>query len=311
MKYSNLKAVLFDLDGTLLPMDNAEFTKGYFKLLAARLAPLGYEPKQLVDAVWAGTAAMVKNDGSRSNEAAFWARFTESYGERALQDLPVLVSGPFAPGAEETLLQMGADDFLAKPYNDTPLLHHVRGVLARRRFSYSRSEEQRRLEDAANQDYLTGVLNRRGLDQAVEQMELEGRQGMNALYVLDLDDLKGANDRHGHLYGDKKIRAFADYLTSCLRAEDLVARIGGDEFIILMRQMPSAEVARQQGQRLCRDLERKSGVDGEKISCSAGVAIFRGMAELQQALVRADQALYQAKRQGKGRCCLWQPESPA
>ncbi len=89
MKYSNLKAVLFDLDGTLLPMDNAEFTKGYFKLLAARLAPLGYEPKQLVDAVWAGTAAMVKNDGSRSNEAAFWARFTEIYGERALQDLPV------------------------------------------------------------------------------------------------------------------------------------------------------------------------------------------------------------------------------
>ncbi len=234
--------------------------------------------------------------------------------EPALQDLPVLVSGPFAPGAEETLLQMGADDFLAKPYNDTPLLHHVQGVLARRRFSYSRSEEseeQRRLEDAANRDYLTGVLNRRGLDQAVEQMELEGRQGMNALYVLDLDDLKGTNDRHGHFYGDKKLRAFADYLTSCLRAEDLVARIGGDEFIILMRQIPSAEVARQQGQRLCRDLERKSGVDGEKISCSAGVAIFRGMAELQQALVRADQALYQAKRQGKGRCCLWQPESPA
>ncbi len=89
MKYSNLKAVLFDLDGTLLPMDNAEFTKGYFKLLAARLAPLGYEPKPLVDAVWAGTASMVKNDGSRSNEAAFWARFTEIYGERALQDLPV------------------------------------------------------------------------------------------------------------------------------------------------------------------------------------------------------------------------------
>lgn len=187
-------------------------------------------------------------------------------------------------------------------------------ALARRRFSYSRSEEseeQRRLEDAANRDCLTGVLNRRGLDQAVEQMKLEDRQGMNALYVLDLDDLKGANDRHGHLYGDKKIRAFADYLTSCLRAEDLVARIGGDEFIILMRQMPSAEVARQQGQRLCRDLERKSGVDGEKISCSAGVAIFRDMAELQQALVQADQALYQAKRQGKGRCCLWQPESPA
>lgn len=235
-------------------------------------------------------------------------------GEPALQDLPVLVSGPFAPGAEETLLRMGADDFLAKPYNDTPLLHHVRGVLARRQVLRGREEEtqeQRRLEDAANRDYLTGVLNRRGLDQAVERMKLEGRPGMNALYMLDLDDLKGANDRHGHLCGDKKLRAFADYLTSCLRAEDLVARIGRDEFIVLMRQMPSAEVARQQGQRLCRDLERKSGVDGEKISCSAGVAVFRVMEELQQALVRADEALYQAKRQGKGRCCLWQPEPSA
>lgn len=58
-----LTTILFDLDGTLLPMDNDEFTRGYFKLLAAKMAPLGYEPKRLVDAVWTGTAAMVKNDG--------------------------------------------------------------------------------------------------------------------------------------------------------------------------------------------------------------------------------------------------------
>jgi hypothetical protein len=51
-----LTTILFDLDGTLLPMDNEAFTKGYFKLLAAKLAPHGYEPKQLVDAIWAGTA---------------------------------------------------------------------------------------------------------------------------------------------------------------------------------------------------------------------------------------------------------------
>ena len=54
-----IKAILFDLDGTLLPMDQDEFTKGYFKLLAAKLAPYGYEPKTLIDTVWAGTAAMV------------------------------------------------------------------------------------------------------------------------------------------------------------------------------------------------------------------------------------------------------------
>ena len=60
-----IRTILFDLDGTLLPMDNDVFTKGYFKGLAAKLAPLGYEPKKLIAAVWSGTAAMVKNDGSR------------------------------------------------------------------------------------------------------------------------------------------------------------------------------------------------------------------------------------------------------
>ena len=60
----NITTILFDLDGTLLPMDQEAFTTGYFKFLAKKLAPYGYEPKSLVDAIWAGTAAMVKNDGS-------------------------------------------------------------------------------------------------------------------------------------------------------------------------------------------------------------------------------------------------------
>ena len=81
-----LTTVLFDLDGTLLPMDNNAFTKGYFKILAAKLAPHGYEPGQLVDAIWAGTAAMVKNNGSQSNEKAFWKKFADIYGEKVLVD---------------------------------------------------------------------------------------------------------------------------------------------------------------------------------------------------------------------------------
>ena len=84
-----ITTIFFDLDGTLLPMDNEEFTKGYFKLLAAKLAPHGYEPKQLVEAIWAGTAAMVKNDGKQSNEAAFWKKFSEIYGEKVVADKPL------------------------------------------------------------------------------------------------------------------------------------------------------------------------------------------------------------------------------
>lgn len=84
-----ITTILFDLDGTLLPMNNDEFTKGYFKLLAEALAPHGYEPKQLVEAIWAGTAAMVKNDGTQSNETVFWKKFSEIYGEKALADKPL------------------------------------------------------------------------------------------------------------------------------------------------------------------------------------------------------------------------------
>ena len=84
-----LRCVLFDLDGTLLPMDQEEFTKAYFHLLAKKLAPRGYEPKALVDAIWAGTAAMVKNDGRCSNEEAFWQRFSQIYGPKVQEDKPV------------------------------------------------------------------------------------------------------------------------------------------------------------------------------------------------------------------------------
>ena len=73
-----ISTVLFDLDGTLLPMDNDEFTKGYFKLLVKKLAPYGYEQQELVSAIWKGTAAMVKNDGTLSNYDVFWKAFEGS-----------------------------------------------------------------------------------------------------------------------------------------------------------------------------------------------------------------------------------------
>lgn len=81
-----LKIVLFDLDGTLLPMDQEQFTRYYFKLLAQKAAPHGYDPQKLINAIWTGTAAMVGNNGSQTNEAAFWKSFSEIYGEKALAD---------------------------------------------------------------------------------------------------------------------------------------------------------------------------------------------------------------------------------
>ena len=85
----SLKMILFDLDGTLLPMDQEQFARQYFSLLAKKLAPHGYAPEKLVEAIWAGTAAMVKNDGHQSNEATFWDDFAMRFEEKSRNDLPI------------------------------------------------------------------------------------------------------------------------------------------------------------------------------------------------------------------------------
>lgn len=83
------KVVLFDLDGTLLPMDQDLFLKTYFESLVAKLVPYGYQPEQLVKAIWQGTGAMIQNNGTRKNEDAFWECFLNICGEQAKEDYSV------------------------------------------------------------------------------------------------------------------------------------------------------------------------------------------------------------------------------
>lgn len=84
-----LKAILFDLDGTLLPMDQDAFVNGYFKLLAKKMVPYGYEPEKLIKAIWQGTAAMIKNNGTQTNEAVFWDTFASIFGEQVREHEPI------------------------------------------------------------------------------------------------------------------------------------------------------------------------------------------------------------------------------
>lgn len=81
-----LKAVFFDLDGTLLPLNEEKFLELYFKLICKRMAPLGYIPEELVKVIWAGTKNMYLNDGSKTNEEVFWQEFERHYGKDKLVD---------------------------------------------------------------------------------------------------------------------------------------------------------------------------------------------------------------------------------
>lgn len=85
---TEMKTILFDLDGTLLPMDQDTFVRAYFGLLAKKMAPLGYEPGKMMEAVYAGIGAMTKNDGTATNEMVFWRAFCGIFGERARKEEP-------------------------------------------------------------------------------------------------------------------------------------------------------------------------------------------------------------------------------
>ena len=81
-----IKAIFFDLDGTLLPMDQEGFLKAYFGGLVKAMVPHGYDPELVVKSIWTGTGAMVKNDGSRTNEEVFWESFCGFFGADARKD---------------------------------------------------------------------------------------------------------------------------------------------------------------------------------------------------------------------------------
>ncbi len=83
---NKIKVILFDLDGTLLPMEQDTFAKAYFGGLAKKAAPYGYDAEELIKTIWAGTGAMIKNNGENTNEAVFWNLFAAKYGAAALKD---------------------------------------------------------------------------------------------------------------------------------------------------------------------------------------------------------------------------------
>lgn len=84
-----ISTVLFDLDGTLLPMDQDEFMRAYFGLLAKKLVPHGYDPKKLVSAILQGCKAMIRNDGEKTNEEIFWGEFVRIFGDCVRADYPI------------------------------------------------------------------------------------------------------------------------------------------------------------------------------------------------------------------------------
>lgn len=187
----------------------------------------------------------------------------------------------------------------------TPMVAYLLELL--RRLARAKGE----IEELARRDELTGLLNRRAFFEAAEEALRRAREerGPLTLLVLDADHFKAINDAHGHAAGDEALKVIASTLLAATRQYDLVGRIGGEEFAVLLRNAAPDE----------------AGLVAERIVSAVGLADFRragrpvplsvsiGIAALEPGLdldglfARADAALYAAKRAGRGRSRAAEP----
>jgi diguanylate cyclase (GGDEF)-like protein/putative nucleotidyltransferase with HDIG domain len=160
------------------------------------------------------------------------------------------------------------------------------------------------LGDAAVRDPLTGLLNRRGFqNRLTEEMERAGRAGSPLSVILgDLDAFKSLNDRHGHREGDRALRAFADLCSRHVHGAAFLARVGGEEFAIVLPGVPESEAVLV-AERLRRAVaDGITSPDGTPVTASFGVAAFPHHGRDPEVLLdHADQAMYAAKAMGRDR----------
>lgn len=254
-------------------------------------------------------------------------------GQGELSDTPVIFVTANYTNEPDHLrgYQLGAVDYITKPVNETVLLAKVRVFLelyrARHRLQallddieryaeqLQREIEERKRAEAralyqANHDSLTELPNRLHFYRQLDTVLEDGALDVVLIYI-DLDGFKQVNDTHGHAAGDALLRAVAGRLQHTFRSDDLVARLAGDEFGVLLRAGQAADAPAEAGVRLAEKavaaLARPFALDSEagkltvSVGASAGVAVARPAGDSADSFVaRADAAMYRAKAQGKG-----------
>jgi diguanylate cyclase (GGDEF)-like protein len=178
------------------------------------------------------------------------------------------------------------------------------------------TELERELAEQARTDYLTGALNRRAMEEAVlREVERSIRYSHPlCMIVVDIDNFKHLNDSRGHAAGDRVLQVFANHVKTILRRPDLLARMGGDEFTILLPDTPAhvGKTAAKRIRRIIEALEVPFETGPIKFTISAGVAEFdRAHGDWEEMMRRADMAMYDNKQRGRNSVAarLAEPES--
>lgn len=211
-------------------------------------------------------------------------------------------------------MKMGAADYITKPFNIDQVRIVVAKTLERRKLR-QKAEDEEFYRHLSRTDGLTNLYNQRFFHQLLESELSRAKRFRQSLclLMLDIDNFKLYNDTHGHLAGDQALKQLAWILNKSVRSCDMVARYGGEEFAIIAPQtdLKGGMILATRLNRLVREttFDMEDALPQGRLTVSIGVASFPDQAADERSLIeRSDQALYQAKAQGRDRVCLYGEE---
>lgn len=200
---------------------------------------------------------------------------------------------------------------LATSFSSQNLPYKISGMISDIDFDKKHCES---LLNQAQKDLLTGLYNKITTHQLIEEVfHATNKSAKHALMIIDIDGFKAINDNFGHLFGDAVISDLATTIKSKFRDSDIVGRVGGDEFIVLLQNITEDKFLHQKAQALLDALRRSYPTDYTeyKLSGSIGIAIYPTHSEVFNDLYQiADQALYYAKASGKDKYVLYYDQMP-
>jgi two-component system cell cycle response regulator len=218
--------------------------------------------------------------------------------------VPVLaLSGMDETSRRIELFRLGVNDYIAKPPVEEEVRARVRNLIFSKQLFDRVQAQSRQLYQLAMQDPLTSLYNRTGLNEFGMRFFTEANELDTplSLLIIDLDHFKNINDSHGHTTGDQALARVGEMLKQSCREGDLAARVGGEEFILILSET-GAEQATKQAEKIRKDIEKlkPAGID---VAASIGVTSrpLGKQVTFDDLFKVADRAVYEAKNQGRNR----------
>lgn len=171
------------------------------------------------------------------------------------------------------------------------------------------NQQKKELENKADTDLLTGLNNKLATERKIKNYMEQNPQTQSMMFLLDVDNFKTVNDTMGHAFGDEVLSTLGEEISAIFRASDIIGRVGGDEFMIFLKGVPTPEVVRKEAKKV-EDFFKTFQVGKNvkyAVRASIGVAVFpKEGADFETLYKAADQGLYKAKRRGKNQLAFYE-----